>query len=142
MILRLPIGYETQIGEAGSVLSAGQRQRVALARALFRDPFLIILDEPNSNLDNNGEGALTDAILRVKARGGIVIVVAHRPSALRAVDYVLAIADGRVQSFGRRDDVLRRVLKTVTTNDPLSPVPPGGMPTRSLGDPSPVVAIG
>jgi ATP-binding cassette subfamily C protein len=111
LILRLPDGYETQIGEGGSSLSAGQRQRVALARALYRDPFLLVLDEPNSNLDGEGEQALTRAILGVRQRGGVVIVVAHRPSALAGVDMVLAMGDGRVQAFGPRDEVLAKVLR-------------------------------
>ena len=87
MIVRLPEGYDTQIGESGAVLSAGQRQRIALARALYRDPFLVVLDEPNSNLDSDGDKALTQAIMRVRQRGGIVVVVAHRPSALAGVAY-------------------------------------------------------
>jgi ATP-binding cassette subfamily C protein len=111
LILRLPDGYETQIGEGGASLSAGQRQRVALARALYRDPFLLVLDEPNSNLDGEGEQALTRAILSVRQRGGVVIVVAHRPSALAGVDMVLAMGDGRVQAFGPRDEVLAKVLR-------------------------------
>lgn len=111
MILRLPDGYDTPVGQAGSHLSAGQRQRVALARALYGEPFLLVLDEPNSNLDQEGETALTEAILDVRRRGGIAVVVAHRPSALAAVDQVLVLAEGRVQSFGARDEVLSRVLK-------------------------------
>jgi PrtD family type I secretion system ABC transporter len=111
LILRLPDGYETWIGEAGTVLSAGQRQRVALARALYRDPFLVVLDEPNSNLDAEGDHALTQAILGVRQRGGIVVVVAHRPSALTGVDLVLAMTNGRAQSFGPKDEVLRKVLR-------------------------------
>ena len=111
LILRLPEGYETQIGEGGAMLSAGQRQRVALARALYRDPFLVVLDEPNSNLDGEGEQALTEAILGIRARGGIVIVVAHRPSALAGVDHVLMLAEGRVQGFGPKEEVLARVLR-------------------------------
>ena len=107
LIVRLPDGYETQIGEGGAALSAGQRQRIALARALYGDPFLVVLDEPNSNLDAEGEQALTQAILGVRARGGIVIVIAHRPSALAGVDQVLVMATGRAQAFGPKDEVLR-----------------------------------
>jgi ATP-binding cassette subfamily C protein len=110
MILRLPQGYDTRIGESGTVLSAGQRQRVALARALYGDPFLIVLDEPHSNLDNEGEAALTEAIQQAKARKAIVILIAHRPSALVTCDKVLFLANGTQQAFGPRDEVLQKVL--------------------------------
>ncbi len=111
MILGLPEGYETRIGEGGKALSAGQRQRVALACALYGNPFLVVLDEPNSNLDNEGEAALTQAILGVRARGGIVVVVAHRPSALAGVDQILVMDAGSVQAFGAKDEVMKRVLR-------------------------------
>ncbi len=121
MILRLPEGYETDIGEGGGALSAGQRQRVALARALYGDPFLVVLDEPNSNLDAEGEQALTHAIMGVRARGGIAIVIAHRPSALAGVDLVLMMAEGKVQAFGPKDEVLSKVLRRPA--GPQAPVP-------------------
>jgi len=113
LVVSLAQGYETQIGEAGSALSAGQRQRVALARALYGDPFLVVLDEPNSNLDEEGERALTHAILGARHRGAIVIVIAHRPSALTAVDQVLVLSEGQQMRFGKKDDVLRAVLRPV-----------------------------
>ena len=103
LILRLADGYDTQIGEGGTALSAGQRQRIALARALYRDPFLLVLDEPNSNLDVEGEQALAKAILSARARGRIVIIIAHRPSALAGVDLLLVMAEGRVQGFGPKE---------------------------------------
>ena len=106
LILTLPNGYETAIGERGETLSAGYRQRIGLARALYGDPFLVILDEPNSNLDMEGELALTKAIRGVCQRGGIVIVIAHRPSVLTAVDLVLAVVNGQTRAFGSRDEVL------------------------------------
>lgn len=109
MILRLPSGYDTPIGEAGTVLSAGQRQRIALARALYGDPFLIVLDEPHANLDNEGEIALTQAIQVAKARGAIVILIAHNPSALANCDKVLFLANGAQQAFGPRDEILQKI---------------------------------
>lgn len=111
LILKLPNGYETEIGEGGASLSAGQRQRVALARALYGDPFLVVLDEPNSNLDAEGEQALSEAIMSVRARGGIVVVIAHRPSALAAADMVLMMNEGRMQAFGPKDEVLAQILR-------------------------------
>ncbi|WP_246708810.1 MULTISPECIES: type I secretion system permease/ATPase [Bradyrhizobium] len=109
MVLRLPDGYDTPIGEGGSALSAGQRQRIALARALYRDPFLVVLDEPNSNLDAEGDQALTRAMLGVRERGGIVIIIAHRTSALAAVDQLIVMAEGRVQAFGPKDALLAKM---------------------------------
>lgn len=111
LVLRLSEGYETRIGEGGSQLSAGQRQRIALARALYGDPFLVVLDEPNSNLDADGELALVNAIAGVKARGGIVVVVAHRPSVLTTADLVAVISSGHLTAFGPRDEILRKVLR-------------------------------
>jgi ATP-binding cassette subfamily C protein len=113
MIVQMPDGYNTRIGEGGAMLSGGQRQRVGLARALYGEPFLVVLDEPNSNLDASGDIALTDAIKSVRARGGIAIVIAHRPSGLNGVDLILAMANGQVQAFGPKDEVLRNVLQQV-----------------------------
>ena len=113
MILRLPQGYDTPLGDGGAGLSAGQRQRVGLARALYGNPFLVVLDEPNANLDAEGEAALTRAIHGVRLRGGICVVVAHRPSALAAVDLILIMTEGRVQAFGPKDEVLKRALRPV-----------------------------
>jgi len=115
LIINLPDGYETNVGEQGSALSAGQAQRVALARALYRDPFLVVLDEPNSNLDAEGDEALTRAILGVRARGGIAVVVAHRPSAIAGVDYILVMAKGRQQQFGPKEEILTRVTQQPNT---------------------------
>jgi PrtD family type I secretion system ABC transporter len=110
MILQFSNGYDTRIGEAGTILSAGQRQRIALARALYGNPFLLVLDEPNSNLDNDGEAALLRAIQNAKARNAIVILIAHRPSMLSVCDKVLFLANGMQQAFGPRDEVLSKVL--------------------------------
>ncbi len=120
LIVSMPDGYDTQIGEGGMALSAGQRQRIALARALFGDPFLVVLDEPNSNLDVEGEEALTQAILGVRARGGIVIVIAHRPSALAGCDQILTLAEGKIVALGPKDEVSRRSCSVVRQLGPPS----------------------
>ena len=131
LITGLSDGYETEVGEQGSALSAGQRQWIALARALYRDPFLVVLDEPNSNLDSAGEAALTQAILGVRKRGGIAVVVAHRPSALAALDTVLVLNQGRAQALGPRDEVLTKVLRRDTTAPPpLKVVAEAGRPAH------------
>ena len=128
LIVSLPEGYETQVGESGTDLSAGQAQRIALARALYGDPFLVVLDEPNSNLDADGDEALSRAILSVRARGGIVVVIAHRPSAIASVDLLLMMNQGRVQAFGPKDEVLSRVLhREGSPTRPLKVVPEVGI---------------
>ena len=124
LIVRLPGGYETPIGESGIGLSAGQRQRIGLARALYGDPFLVVLDEPNANLDSEGEGALTQAIRRVRERNGICVVVSHRASALAAVDLVAIVSDGRIQSFGARDVILKNIFRPAPAPANLPATPP------------------
>ena len=123
MIVRMPQGYNTELGPNGTALSAGQRQRIGLARALYDNPFLIVLDEPNSNLDADGESALTQAMLGVRARGGIVVVVAHRPSALAAVDLIGVIQNGRLSAFGPKDEIFAQQLKSQSTSPQQMPRP-------------------
>ncbi|MDR6820007.1 ATP-binding cassette subfamily C protein [Neorhizobium sp. 2083] len=129
LILRFDRGYETPIGEGGSALSAGQRQRIGLARALYRDPFLVVLDEPNANLDTEGEIAVVKAIASVRDRKGIAVIVAHRPSAIAACDLVLMMDGGQMKAFGPRDDILARVLKA----EPARSVMPQGFSLTGQG---------
>ncbi|WP_269515464.1 type I secretion system permease/ATPase [Brevundimonas subvibrioides] len=112
LIQRLPQGYDTQLGPMGSGVSAGQAQRIALARALYGDPVLLVLDEPNSNLDQEGEAALMTAILSAAARGAAVVLVAHRAGVLSRVDRLATMADGAITMEGRREDVLARLRST------------------------------
>lgn len=133
LVLRLPNGYDTVIGANGGNLSAGQRQRVALARALFRNPFLIVLDEPNSNLDTEGEAALGKAIAEAKRAGAIVIVVAHRPSALGDADLLLFLVDGQVRAFGPRDEILPKLIGAPAAGSPQRPQ--SGGPQTGNGTP-------
>jgi ATP-binding cassette, subfamily C, bacterial PrsD len=126
LIVNLPDGYDTNVGDHGKGLSAGQAQRIALARALYRDPFLVVLDEPNSNLDAEGDEALTQAILGIRARGAIAVVVAHRPSAIAGVDYILVMAKGRQQQFGPKEEVLNRVIQPPAQPRALKVVPDKG----------------
>ncbi len=128
MILRLEDGYDTRIGEGGRVLSGGQRQRIGLARALYGDPALIVLDEPNANLDAAGDQALMDAILTVKGEGKTVVVMAHRPSAIAAVDKLLMLAEGRVQAFGDKEEVLARVAASAGAQGKVAALHPQGHP--------------
>jgi PrtD family type I secretion system ABC transporter len=127
MIIKMRDGYNTQVGEQGTALSAGQAQRVALARALYGDPFLIVLDEPNSNLDTEGDDALTRAIRGARERGAIVVVVAHRPVGIEAVDQILVLRDGRVQAFGPKEQILAQVLQPrIAGPTPIKIVPEPG----------------
>ena len=118
LIVHLPDGYDTLVGPSGRTLSAGQRQRIALARALFRDPFLIVLDEPNSNLDAAGEMALNRAVATAKERGAIVVIVAHRPSALAEVDSLLWLDSGTVRAFGPKPEILPRLTASAPVTGP------------------------
>jgi PrtD family type I secretion system ABC transporter len=127
MIIKMRDGYDTQIGEQGTSLSAGQAQRVALARALYGNPFLIVLDEPNSNLDTEGDEALTRAVRGARERGAIVVVVAHRPIGIEAVDQLLVLKDGRMQAFGPKEQVLGQVLQRVAAPAPIKIVSEGGV---------------
>jgi ATP-binding cassette subfamily C protein len=128
MIIKMRDGYNTQVGEQGAALSAGQAQRVALARALYGEPFLIVLDEPNSNLDTEGDEALTRSIRAARERGAIVVVVAHRPVGIEAVDQILVLKDGRMQAFGAKEQVLAQVLQPrVAAPAPIKIVSDGGV---------------
>jgi PrtD family type I secretion system ABC transporter len=109
MILRLPEGYDTRIGPGGASLSGGQRQRIGLARALFRQPRLIVLDEPNASLDAEGDTALLQAIGRARDAGSTIVMITHRPSALAGADRLAVLVDGQLQHFGPREEVLARM---------------------------------
>jgi PrtD family type I secretion system ABC transporter len=111
LVLRLPKGYESEMGEGGVSLSAGQRQRVGLARALLGDPAFVVLDEPNASLDAEGEEALVNAIEALKAKGSTIVIISHKPSIFRPADKILLLRDGRVEMFGPRDQVMARVTK-------------------------------
>jgi PrtD family type I secretion system ABC transporter len=109
MILRLPQAYDTEVGDGGGLLSGGQRQRIALARAVYGEPKLVVLDEPNANLDAEGEDALAAAIERLKQAGTTVVLVSHRPALIRSVDVLAVLRDGALDAFGPRDEVLARL---------------------------------
>jgi ATP-binding cassette subfamily C protein PrsD len=123
LIVRLPNGYSTQIGQGGSSLSAGQRQRVGLARAVYGDPFLIVLDEPNANLDTDGENALSRAIQTLRQNKSIVIVISHRPSVIAALDMALVLYEGKSIAFGSCQEVFARVGASKAKGAPARPQP-------------------
>ncbi len=110
MILKLPDGYDTRVTSAGGRLSGGQIQRIGLARAMYGDPVVLVLDEPNSNLDNDGSNALNEAIRSMKAEGKCVLIMAHRPSAIQECDVLLMIENGMVKAFGPKEEVLRKMV--------------------------------
>jgi PrtD family type I secretion system ABC transporter len=124
MVLALPDGYETRIGTGGIRLSGGQRQRLALARAVFRTPKLLVLDEPNSNLDSAGEQKLMGAIGQMRGLGSTIIVIAHRPAILAQMDKILVLKDGSVSEFGPRDEILEK-LKAPLQSMPTAVPKPG-----------------
>jgi ATP-binding cassette, subfamily C, bacterial exporter for protease/lipase len=122
MILRFPKGYDTPIGVSGVLLSGGQRQRLGLARAVYGDPSLVVLDEPNANLDDAGETALMQAVTQLRTRGAAVLLISHRTSTLRIADQLVVMQSGRIQHAGPRDAVLRQLSTTAppTTSTALS----------------------
>ena len=131
MILRFPKGYDTQIGDSGSALSGGQRQRIAFARAIYGNPSFVVLDEPNSNLDDVGEAALIRAVQELKQRGTTVILITHRTSIISVVDKLLLLADGMLQLYGPREQVLLAIqqrAQAAATNPGPPAAPPAAMP--------------
>ena len=129
MILRLPKAYDTEIGVDGTILSAGQRQRVALARAIFGNPRFVVLDEPNANLDNDGEIALSETLQQLRRDGVTVVTISHRPSLLNHVDKLLVLKDGLVEAFGPRVEVMKRFTPQAPNTDAVSPVRVAGQNT-------------
>lgn len=123
MVLRLPKGYDTPMGEAGSMLSGGQRQRIALARALYGNPALIVLDEPNANLDDAGEAALLEALRQLKGMGKTVFLITHRMNIIGVVDRILLLSDGRIRLYGPRDAVIASLWPPSTAPTGAAPQP-------------------
>ena len=126
MILRFPKGYDTPIGEAGNLLSGGQRQRIGLARAIYGNPMLVVLDEPNANLDDAGEAALFKTVQELKAKGKTVFLITHRPGAVAVADRILMLRDGQVQADGPRDAVIA-ALQAAQQQASTKPTPAPGM---------------
>jgi PrtD family type I secretion system ABC transporter len=122
LIVRLPNGYDTELGEAGAVLSAGQRQRVGLARTMFGDPKLVVLDEPNANLDAEGEAALQGALTALKERGATIVLISHKPSAFVQADKLLVLRDGKMSMFGPREEVMAHLSGVRPQRPPLAEV--------------------
>ncbi len=125
LILRLPQGYETEIGDGGAFLSGGQRQRIGLARALFRNPQFVVLDEPNSSLDGEGEDALNRAILSLKDRGATVLLIGHRPSILAHVDNLIVLREGRIEMMGPKSDIMSKIMPAPQRVTERKPQPAG-----------------
>ena len=125
MILRFPKGYDTPIGEAGGLLSGGQRQRIGLARAIYGNPALIVLDEPNANLDDAGETALLRTVAELKAKGKTVLLITHRPGAIAVADRLMILRDGEIVANGPRDAVIAALRSTTASVEtPTSAVQP------------------
>jgi ATP-binding cassette subfamily C exporter for protease/lipase len=134
LIVRLAQGYDTELGTGGMVLSVGQRQRVGLARAVLKNPAFVVLDEPNANLDAQGEQALMEALVAMKARGVTVVVVSHKPSILNNADQLLVLRDGRISLYGKRDDVLAKLAAGAGAGAPVA-TPPAGSPGQAVAKP-------
>jgi PrtD family type I secretion system ABC transporter len=132
LVIRLPQGYDTEIGESGSLLSGGQKQRIALARAMFGDPKYIILDEPNSNLDTEGEAAILTALAAAKARGATIVIIAHRPSMFSFVDKLLVMRDGRIEKFGERQAVMAAMQPRPRVVGPSHTEPSSSLPAPAM----------
>lgn len=113
MILRLPEGYDSHVGEGGAILSGGYRQRIGLARAAYGNPSLVVLDEPSSNLDSDGDAALADCIMQLKKRGTTVVLISHRPATIGVVDKILVLREGVAEMFGPRAEILARLTRPV-----------------------------
>ena len=111
MILELPDGYDTRVSSGGGMLSGGQMQRIGLARAMYGGPVVLVLDEPNSNLDNEGSQALNLAVREMKAQGGTVLIMAHRPSAITECEQLMVLDHGMIKALGPRDEVLERTVQ-------------------------------
>jgi len=128
LIMALPDGYDTEIGDEGCFLSGGQRQRVALARAIYGNPRFIVLDEPNSSLDEAGEQSLLQTLRWLKSQGTTIVIVTHRSNILQAVDRILLVVDGTAKAYGPRDEVLAALQKQLSAQVPAIPQPQAATP--------------
>ena len=120
MIMALPLGYDSPVGREGGILSGGQRQRVGLARAIYGNPVFVVLDEPNSSLDDAGDAALASAIVQLKSRGTTFVILTHRTSILGVADKMLVLQEGQSRAFGPRDEVLAALAKANVPQPPTS----------------------